>query len=229
LKVAAEAPTVPPAEGEPPATAAAAAEPAAAAELPAPAEGAAEPAEGAAAEEAKPPETPESEGPPPAEAAAEPATPAEPPPIPLGPPSLPPAPDLIVPPAADVTPSPDPRALEAIVKSAPAEKVPVSGPPPLGFPRLVERQLEAIPEHPSRQREVAIDVIRSRGRWRAASMGMMALLAVLVGLLTAWRFAPDQVPAGLRPAELMMSIGIEATPNAAPALRRAPAESGFDE
>jgi hypothetical protein len=60
-------------------------------------------------------------------------------------------------------------------------------------------------------------------------MGMMALLAALVGLLAAWRFAPDQLPAGLRPAELMMSIGIEATPSGAPALRRAPPETGFDE
>ena len=220
-KVAVEAPAVA-AEGEPPATAA---EAAAVMEPP-------KPAEGAAAEEAKPPETPASEAAPsPAEAAAEVAKSAEPPPLPPRPPGLPPAPDLVVPPAADIAPSPDPRALEAIVKSVPVEKVAISEPPPLtpGFPRLVERQADVIPERRRRQREVIIDVVRSRGRWRAVSMAMMALLAALVGLLAAWRFAPDQLPPGLRPAELMMSIGIEATPNAAPALKQASPESSFDE
>jgi hypothetical protein len=224
-KVAAEAPAVPTAEGEPAATVAEVTEPAMAAEPP-------KPAADAAVEEAKPPETETPAGetaPSPAEASIEIAKPAEPPPLPPSPPGLPPAPDLVIPPAADVAPSPDPRALEAIVKSAPDATVAISGPPPLtaGFPRLVEMQPEAIPER--RQREVTIDVIRSRSRWRAASMGMMVLLAALVGLLAAWRFAPDQLPAGLRPAELMMSIGIDATPNMAPAFKRAPPESGFDE
>jgi hypothetical protein len=224
-KVAGEAPATPAAEGEPPAnqSPAEAAAPAAAPEPP-------KPAEGAVAEEAKPPETQASEAaPPPAEAAAEAAKSAEAPPTPSG---LPPAPDLVVPPAVDIPPSPDPRALEAIVKSAPVANGAVPGPPPPltpPFPQLVERPPEEALDRPNRQREFTIDVIRSRGRWRAFGMAMTVVLAALAGLVAAWKFVPDQLPAGLRPAELMMSIGVEAAPNAAPARKRAPLESGFDE
>jgi hypothetical protein len=58
----------------------------------------------------------------------------------------------------------------------------------------------------------------------------MTLLVVgLVALLAAWRFIPNRLPAGLRPAQLMMSLGIQAPANTAPAVRRIAPESQFDE
>jgi hypothetical protein len=173
---------------------------------PAEAEAAAPKPEGVAADEPTPVE---------ALAAAEAASPAASAP----PATLPPAPDLVVP-TAEATPSPDARALEAIIKS---ERTP--GPPP----KALDKAAEVAGRPTARPREVAIDVARSRDRWRAFGVLMVLLVGGLAGLLAAWKFMPDQLPAGLRPAQLMMSIGIEATPQAAPAQKRQPPASEFDE
>jgi hypothetical protein len=60
-------------------------------------------------------------------------------------------------------------------------------------------------------------------------MVMMVLVACLVGLVGAWKFAPDQLPAALRPAQLMMSIGIDEEPRTTPGLKQGPLPPTFDE
>jgi hypothetical protein len=76
--------------------------------------------------------------------------------------------------------------------------------------------------------EITVDVIRSRGRWRAFGLGMTVLLVGLVAMLAIWRFVPDRLPAVLRPANLMMSIGIDPGPQGL-RVKPAPPESQFDE
>ena len=121
---------------------------------------------------------------------------------------------------AGATPSPDARALEAIIKSEPTPEPP---------PKALDKGAEVAGRPAARPREVAIDVARSRDRWRAFGVLMVLLVGGLAGLLAAWKFMPDQLPAGLRPAQLMMSIGIEAAPQAAPAQKPQPPASDFDE
>ncbi len=151
-------------------------------------------------------------------------------------PTLPPAPDLVLPAAHEIKPetkpSADALALEAIVRSAQPAKVATPPPPPTLTPPLA-RYGEA-DQKPARrvgrQPEVTIDVIRSRGRWRAFSMLMLVLVAALAGLVASWKFLPGQLPSGLRPAQLMMSLGIEASSSGeAPAAKRTPPEAAFDE
>jgi hypothetical protein len=72
-------------------------------------------------------------------------------------------------------------------------------------------------------------LIRSRSRWRIFGVVMTLVVVGLGALLAAWRFVPDRLPARLRPAQLMMSIGIEPTPKAAPAVKPAPPQAQFDE
>jgi hypothetical protein len=82
-----------------------------------------------------------------------------------------------------------------------------------------------------REPEVQIDVIRSRRRWRALGIFMTLVVMALAGLVAAWRIVPDRVPPALRPARVMMAIGIEpglAVPQPPPP-RQAPPESQFDE
>jgi hypothetical protein len=205
-------PAEPAATNEPAASPNAAAAAAVMPELPQPAEAeaAAPKPEGVAADEPTPVE---------ASAAAEAPSPA-----PFAPPaSLPPAPDLVMP-TAEATPSPDARALEAIIKS---ESTPE--PPPKALDEAAEVAGRPTARPTAWPREVAIDVARSRDRWRAFGVLMVLLVGGLAGLLAAWKFMPDQLPAGLRPAQLMMSIGIEAAPQAAPAQKPQPPASEFDE
>ena len=78
--------------------------------------------------------------------------------------------------------------------------------------------------------DITLQVIRSRARWRIFGVGMTLLVVGLGALLAAWRFAPDRLPARLRPAQLMMSIGIEPVTKApAPAVKPAPPVAQFDE
>jgi hypothetical protein len=79
-----------------------------------------------------------------------------------------------------------------------------------------------------RPAEITIAVIRSRARWRVFGVGLTVLVMGLVAMLAAWRFVPDRLPAALRPAELMMSIGIDAIPKGL-LVKPAPPESQFDE
>jgi hypothetical protein len=118
---------------------------------------------------------------------------------------IPPAPDPVIGTAAEIQPSPESRPPEAVVRSehGPIAKAAIPAP--------------------------TIDVIRSRSRWRALGVCMTLLVVGFAALLTAWRFVPDRLPAELRPSELMMSIGIQSNPRAAPAVGPAPPESQFDE
>jgi hypothetical protein len=154
---------------------------------------------------------------------------------------LPPAGDLVmpisaegpaaadVPTASEAQPSPESRPLESAEKSEPgsAAEIAIPTPPPLPPPpfKVPDKIQEDRPGRP----KIAIDVIRSRGRWRAFGVCSTLLIMGLVALVAAWRLVPDRLPAGLRPAELMMSIGIEVIPKAAPVVKRAPPESQFDE
>ena len=89
-----------------------------------------------------------------------------------------------------------------------------------------------LPDHdqgPARRPEISADAVRSRGRWRLLAVCMSLLVGGLVALLAVWRLAPDRLPARLRPAELLMSVGIQPLPKAVPVPKPAPPEPQFDE
>jgi hypothetical protein len=80
-----------------------------------------------------------------------------------------------------------------------------------------------------RRPQLAIDMIRSRRRWRAFSLLLVVLVAALGGLVAAWRFAPERVPAALQPGQVMTAIGIgSSAPQPQPRPDR-PASGAFDE
>jgi anti-sigma-K factor RskA len=127
--------------------------------------------------------------------------------------------------AAEVQPEPESRSQESVAKldREPPLKPAVAAPPVL--PKPSDRpQAQLVVRRP----EIIGDVIRSRGRWRVAAVAMSLLVVGLVVLLAAWKFVPDRLPAGLRPAPALMSLGIQALPNAAPSVKRSPAPA-FDE
>jgi len=102
------------------------------------------------------------------------------------------------------------------------EPAPSPAPPPLKLP---DRD-----QGPARRPEITAAVVRSRGRWRLLAVCMSLLVGGLVALLAIWRFAPDRLPARLRPAELLMSVGIQPLPKAVPVPKPAPPpEPQFDE
>jgi hypothetical protein len=190
---------------------------------------------------AKPAETPETlpnaEAPKPADASAPVAVPADP--VPADgttptpqdvaasetapatetgkPPELPPAPALVV---------PGPLIPTAVAPGA-ATKGTIPAPPP--SLNLQDQASVRTQERPARRAEITIDVIHSRNRWRLVGVLMTVLVVGLAALLTAWRFIPDRLPARLRPAELITSLGIQALPGVAPAVKPAPPEGQFDE
>jgi anti-sigma-K factor RskA len=115
------------------------------------------------------------------------------------------------------------------------EKAEIAVPPPVSPPPLVQ-PVEPGPDlkvadqrQPVRPEEATAGLIRSRRRWRALGIGMTLLVVGLIALLVAWRFAPDRLPARLRPTEVMRSLGIEPASKPAPAVKPAPPESQFDE
>jgi hypothetical protein len=123
---------------------------------------------------------------------------------------------------AEVQPESEPRPQEPVAKSdrEPALKPTVA--PRTVLPKPSDKPLAI--RHP----EIIGDVIRSRGRWRAATAVMTLLVVGLVTLLAAWKFVPDRLPAELRPAPVLMSLGIQALPTPAPGVKRPPA-AAFDE
>jgi hypothetical protein len=134
--------------------------------------------------------------------------------------------------AAEVEPKPESQPSEAVAKPEPAQiaKIAIPPPPPVPPPPLkFPQKLPDKDQRPVRRPEITIDVIRSRSRWRLLGVSMSLLLIGLAGLLAAWRFAPDHLPARLRPAELLMSVGIQSLPTAASTEKPAPPVSGFDE
>lgn len=150
--------------------------------------------------------------------------------VPPLPAMFPPAAAALVPevagPAAELRP-PEIK-LEPVAKAADIQ-VPALTP----APRLPERLPERIQGRGTDRGppEVTIDVIRSRGRWRAFGISTGILILALGGLLAAWRFAPNRLPAKLRPGEFMAAFGV--TPPApkaeAPPARPAPPTGQFDE
>ncbi len=114
---------------------------------------------------------------------------------------------------------------EAAPGSTPVEPVasPPHAPPTVvaALPPIAERSPLA-----AAGREAVVH--RRLRRWRAFALLMALLIAAVVALLAAWKFAPDQVPLMLQPAELMHHMGV--TVPAAPApRRRVPPSSQFDE
>jgi hypothetical protein len=143
---------------------------------------------------------------------------------------IPTAPDGAV--AAEGQPpgGPEPRPPDPGVKpeSAPVAMVAIPAPPPIPPPPLKLSE-EPPSQRANRRPDITIDVIRSRGRWRVVGVCMTLLVMGLGALLAAWRFVPDRLPAKLRPAQLMMLIGIEGLPKAAPAVKPASPAAPFDE
>jgi hypothetical protein len=127
--------------------------------------------------------------------------------------------------AVEVQPEPEPQSQVLVAKSdpEPSLKPAVTAPPVLPKPADKPQRQLAI-----RRPEIIGEVIRSRGRWRAAAAAMTLLVVGLMALLAAWKFVPDRLPAGLRPAPVLMSLGIQALPTSAPAVKRPPAPA-FDE
>jgi anti-sigma-K factor RskA len=127
--------------------------------------------------------------------------------------------------AVEVQPEPEPQSQELAAKSDPEPSLkPAVAPAPV-LPKPSEKPQRQLA---IRRPEIIGEVIRSRGRWRAAAAAMSLVVVGLVALLAAWKFVPDRLPAGLRPAPVLMSLGIQALPNAAPEVKRPPA-SAFDE
>jgi hypothetical protein len=70
-------------------------------------------------------------------------------------------------------------------------------------------------------------------RWRVFATLLVLLLLAVGGLIAAWRYAPDRVPARLRAVELLRLVGVTVAepppPPPAPTRPPAPPESQFDE
>jgi hypothetical protein len=161
--------------------------------------------------------------------------PAEPTALPASPVMFPPA---AVPPGeaeapAEVPPAEAPRPPDA--KPEPVAKVAIPQVPPI--PAAVPRPAERFPQRrqgrgaATRGPEITIDVIRSRGRWRTFGLLMSLIASGLVGLLAAWRFAPDSLPSGLQPGQFITAIGpASVSPKVeTPPARPAPPTGQFDE
>jgi hypothetical protein len=150
---------------------------------------------------------------------------------------------------ADPPPEPPPPAMatgEGEVSKAPEGAAGDETPTAQGEPPLPEEAATAVDpsvvpevgpppapgdEQQDPRREATIDVIRSRRRWRALGIFMTLVVVALAGLVAAWKVVPDRLPPVLRPAEVMMAIGIEPRPGVPqpPAFKRVPPESQFDE
>jgi hypothetical protein len=127
--------------------------------------------------------------------------------------------------APDVQPSPELRLPEAVTRSerGAADKLP----PPA--PAKTPDKLPEAPRPPKPPRDPAQEMLHSRARWRAVSVILFVLVVAGAGLVAAWKFVPDRVPARLRPAQLMTSLGLLPNPDQPRASRPAPPSNQFDE
>ena len=139
--------------------------------------------------------------------------------------SLPPAPTL--PPAGDLKPGAESRPDSAEGGADGKAAVQTSPLAPALLKSVDRPEGQRATRAGRRSGETA--VIRSRGRWRAFGVIMIALGIGFAGLIAAWRFAPELLPEPLRPAQLMMSMGIGSVAQPAPAPRKLPAGPSFDE
>jgi hypothetical protein len=183
----------------------------------------------------------------PAESPPGPAAPV--PPTTLPPTTLPPAGNLSAPPVATPTEVPAAAEIPAVAEvpaaseaqpgpesgpSEPAAKLEgaeIATPPPQPSPslKLPDAPSDKLQDQRAARRSEINYVVRSRGRWRMFGVCMTLLVMGLAALLAAWRFVPDRLPPGLRAAEVMKRVGIEASPDPASAVKRAPPVSQFDE
>jgi hypothetical protein len=124
---------------------------------------------------------------------------------------------------------PKPAGESADGEAATPQQVPANGEAP---------KVEHVPAADDAPRPAAVlaaydaGLRKSRRRWRALGLFMTLVVLGLAALLAAWRFVPDRLPAGMRPSELMMTLGIAARPPAPPPppeRPQPPPESQFDE
>jgi anti-sigma-K factor RskA len=110
----------------------------------------------------------------------------------------------------------------------PAPAPPFVAPP---APKEIEQKTEqeTKQEVESVQPRVLPRIQRSLTRWRVLAALMLVALVTLAGLVAAWRFIPERVPAPLQPVALMRLAGIP-VPASAPARKPPPPpESSFEE
>lgn len=138
--------------------------------------------------------------------------------------SLPPAPTL--PPAGDLGPSTDSRPESVVEGGADGKATAQISPLPPAQLKPADR-----PDSATRagRGPGELDMIRSRGRWRAFGLIMVALAIAFAGLMAAWRFVPERLPAELQPSQLMTSMGIGSVAQPAPEPKKLPPVSSFEE
>jgi hypothetical protein len=119
-------------------------------------------------------------------------------------------------PAAETPPAP--TAVAPIV--APPE------PPPVAAPVLTVEEKWTPAVEPQ---QAVMAVRRGLRRWRAFALLMTLVVLAVAALLAAWRFAPERVPAMLRPLELMRQMGVTLPAPAPPPRRPLPPQTQFDE
>jgi hypothetical protein len=101
---------------------------------------------------------------------------------------------------------------------------------PLAVPPAPPAAIIPTPEATRRTDETARQVAAMRRglrRWRAFAILMTLVVAAVVALLAAWKFAPERVPPALQPFELLRYVGV--TPRAAPSRRLVPPPSHLEE
>jgi anti-sigma-K factor RskA len=133
---------------------------------------------------------------------------------------------------AEAVAKPDDGATETIAKpeNGTTEKAEIAVPPPLVQPAEPRPDLKVADQRRPAREETTAGLIRSRRRWRALGIGMTLLVAAFAAMVVAWKFAPDRLPARLRPTEVMTWLGVEPPPRPVPAVKLAPPpESQFDE
>ena len=124
--------------------------------------------------------------------------------------------------ASDVGAPPPDQAAPVVEPAASALEIPAAAPAAALVPEATPAPIDG----PTN--EIAIAHRRLR-RWRALAILMLLVVAAVVALVAAWRFAPDRVPPMLRSNELMRQLGIIAAPGAPPPRRAAPSQPQFDE
>jgi hypothetical protein len=133
------------------------------------------------------------------------------------------SPDAVVP-----TPEGTPAAEESQAVP-PAEAELPAAPSPLPPPLKVPDKLPEQDRRPARAPDVTRALSRSRGRWRVLAICMTLLVMALAALVAAWKFAPERLPARMRPAELLKSLGVQTLSTSAPVAKPAPPQAQFDE
>jgi anti-sigma-K factor RskA len=102
---------------------------------------------------------------------------------------------------------------------------PSNEPRPDLIPRVSDRSRAWKSEQKEQKRQKEAAHTPRIGRWRAFAAVMTIIAAALAGLITAWRYIPDYLPALLRPA-VVLNL---ATTFPQPAKKPAPPGSQFDE